>query len=125
MLNNPSPRIRSLKRTGEHYLKLLAISHKYGLEEIKADVLELLKQTKKYEGFIDLVVASYIIDSEPLRKDGINRLVCSGTSPSLDQAKRLGVEVTHTLMSQARNSIMIMSLRECYCANIDTIYQLS
>jgi hypothetical protein len=87
------------------------------MERITSDIIEELKKTSSYDGFVDLIVASQIIDSQPLYEDGIQRLKSTGQSPSTEQAKRMGAEATHTVMMsvmdtlRASNSEKVASIR--------------
>jgi hypothetical protein len=69
------------------------------MENIEADIVEELKRASTYDSSVDLIVASQIIDSEQLYQEGIQRLTSSGSFPNLAQAKRIGVEATHTIMT--------------------------
>jgi hypothetical protein len=94
-----SPRIKSGCLTGEHLLLILPIAHKYCMDKIEADIIEVLKKTSTYNGFVDLIVASRIVGSDELYQDGIQRLISSKSSPELEQSKRMGAEVTHIVMT--------------------------
>jgi hypothetical protein len=84
---------------------MLSIAHKYCMERIVSDIVEELKENSTYDGFVDLVVASQIIDSDALHQDGVQRLVSSGQPPSKEQAKRMGSEATHTVMLSVMDTL--------------------
>jgi hypothetical protein len=94
-----SPRINSESLSGEHLLLILPVAHKYCMEKIEADIVEELCRASTCDGSVDLVVASQIIESELLYQEGIQRLITSNSSLNLAQAKRIGVEATHTIMT--------------------------
>jgi len=98
-LQYDSPRINSESLSGEHLLLILPVAHKYCMEKIEADIVEELCRASTCDGSVDLVVASQIIESELLYQEGIQRLITSNSSLNLAQAKRIGVEATHTIMT--------------------------
>lgn len=70
------------------------------MEKIEADTIKQLKKALNYEGFMDLIVAARIIDSDQLFQEGVQRMISSGRSPTLVQAQHIGLEATHTIMSE-------------------------
>lgn len=94
------PRINSERFRGEHLLLILPVAHKYCMENTEEDIITELKKASDSEGFVDLIVASRMVDSDRLYQDGIQRLISSEIPPTLEQAKRMGAEANHTVMSQ-------------------------
>lgn len=72
------------------------------MESAEADIIEELKKTSNYDGFVDLVVASQIIGSNELYQDGIQRLIASKSLPTLEQAMRMGVEATYNVIMSVK-----------------------
>ncbi|KAG8757414.1 hypothetical protein FRC14_002085 [Serendipita sp. 396] len=89
---------------GEEMLTILPIAHKYCMDEIEVWIVEQLKVTSSYDGLVDLIVASRIVDSDELYQDGLQRLLSTKSSPTLHQAKRMGVEVTYAIMKAAADA---------------------
>ncbi|PVF93902.1 hypothetical protein CPB86DRAFT_714414, partial [Serendipita vermifera] len=104
-LQYDSPRVRSGRLPGQDLLQILSVAHKYCMERITTDIIEELKTTTAHDGFVDLVVASQIIDSPPLYQDGIQRLISSGQSLTKEQANRMGSEATHAVMIAIVNGL--------------------
>ncbi|KAG8800492.1 hypothetical protein FRC17_006853 [Serendipita sp. 399] len=92
------PLIASKEYNGEQLLSMLSVAHKYCMERIEAGIVAKLKMTSSYDGFVDMIVASQITDSNDLYEDGLQRLIASGSPPTLPQAIRMGVKATHTVM---------------------------
>ncbi|KAG8816416.1 hypothetical protein FRC17_000341 [Serendipita sp. 399] len=92
------PLVETEEYNGEQLLKTLSIAHKYCMEKIEAGIIAKLQMTSSYDGFVDIIVASQIIDSSDLYEDGLQRLIASGSPPNLPQAIRMGVKAAHTLM---------------------------
>jgi hypothetical protein len=80
------------------------------MENIESNVIDELKLTSTYDGSVDIVVASKIVDSEPLYQDGVQRVISSTTLPTTAQAKRLGVEATHTVMTKILEKLIEMRI---------------
>ncbi|PVF93900.1 hypothetical protein CPB86DRAFT_75160 [Serendipita vermifera] len=100
-----SPLINSERLSGDKLLLILTIAHKYCMESITQDVIKELMKTSTYDGFVDLVVASQIIDSKELYQDGLQRLISSGGLPGTKQAERMGAEATRAVMAAAIDAI--------------------
>ncbi|PVF92247.1 hypothetical protein CPB86DRAFT_769623 [Serendipita vermifera] len=100
-LQYDSPLIHSERLSGGKLLLILSIAHKYCMDSIAQDVIKELKKTFTYNGFVDLVVASRIIDSKELYQDGLQRLIASGALPDTEQAERMGAEATRAVMAAA------------------------
>ncbi|KAG8826142.1 hypothetical protein FRC17_008368 [Serendipita sp. 399] len=92
------PLVESEEYNGEQLLKALSIAYKYRMERIEAGIVAKLKRASGYDGFVDMIVASQIVDSNGLYEDGLQRLIASGSAPTLPQAIRMGVKATYTVM---------------------------
>jgi hypothetical protein len=109
--------VKSEQLSGEKLLSILSIAHKYCMEKITQDVVEELKKATTYDGFVDLVVASQVIDSAPLYQDGMQRLISSGLPPNKEQSRRIGTDATHAVMIavigslKASNAAEVASIR--------------
>lgn len=107
-----SSRIKPRTFTGEQLFLMLPTAHKYCMEKIEKEIIEELKKTSSYEGFIDLIVASRVIDSDQLYQDGLHRLISSGLSPTMAQANRMGSEATHTVMTAYTETLKATNVAE-------------
>jgi hypothetical protein len=77
------------------------------METITNDIIAELKQTSTYDGFVDIVVASQITDSESLYQDGIHRIISSGQTPTQGQSRRMGTDATHTVMMAVMDTLKV------------------
>jgi hypothetical protein len=111
--------VKSDPLTGENLLLILSITHKYCMERITSDTIEELKKTSTYDGFVDIVVASQILDSKPLYEEGIRRLISSGLSPSTEQSRRLGTDATHTVMMAVIDALRAEMSKKVKTANAE------
>ncbi|KAG8810506.1 hypothetical protein FRC17_002910 [Serendipita sp. 399] len=120
-ISSPSMRRKELK--GEQLLKILPIAHKYRMEKIESYIVEELKNAIDYDGFVDLIVASRIVDSTQLYQDGLQRLISSGSSPTLEQANLIGAEATHMVMNAVIDTLTKanMALKEANQAEVATV----
>jgi hypothetical protein len=82
-------------------LAILLIAHKYCMERIENAILDRLKQAYTTEAYVDLMVASQIVDSKPLYQQALQGLISSTPKPNILQARRIGVEVHHAIMEAA------------------------
>ncbi|KAG8816031.1 hypothetical protein FRC17_000494 [Serendipita sp. 399] len=90
---------------GKQVLKILMIAHKYCMERIELGFIAKLRTTWDDDGFVDMIVASQIIDSDDLYEDGLCRLIASKTLPTLAQAERMRVKVAHAVMRAVYTSL--------------------
>jgi hypothetical protein len=89
------------------------------MERITNDIIEELKETSTYDGFVDIVVASQILDSKPLYEEGIRRLISSRLSPSTEQSRRLGTDATHAVMVAVIDALRAEMNRKVEAANAE------
>jgi hypothetical protein len=75
------------------------------MEKLTEDIIEELKNTSSFDGFIDIVVASRIVGSDQLYQYGSKKLISTGKVPNLDQSKRMGIEAVLAVMMAAMNSL--------------------
>ncbi|KAG8778648.1 hypothetical protein FRC16_003765, partial [Serendipita sp. 398] len=122
----PLNRPKSLKR--QELLTILPIAHKYCMEEIETWIIGQLREAYKYDGFVDLIVASRIVDSDELYQDGLRRLLSTKSFPTLEQAERMGTKTTYSVMKvaadatvasvtcdlQAKHAAALESIRKCH-----------
>jgi hypothetical protein len=87
--------------SGEFMLSILPIAHKYCMEMIETSILNRLKEASTTAAYVDLIVASRIVDSKPLYEQALKGLVSSHPKPDLVQATRIGVDPFHAVMSAA------------------------
>jgi hypothetical protein len=99
--SNCSPRVSSDRLGGNQLIQMLLVAHKYCMETIEGDIIKELKKTSVYEDYVDLVAASNIIGSEELCQDAVKLMVSpDNVLPTIQQARRMGVDVAHTVMQQ-------------------------
>jgi len=88
-------------------LLILAIAHKYCMDRIEENILEVLNGAASTDEYVDLLVAAQIIGSDPSYQKALEALKTAHPKPDLAQAKRMGVEATYAIMEnynpQCRN----------------------
>jgi hypothetical protein len=90
-------------------LLILPIAHKYCMESIEAEITHGLNRSSTLREdihsdarvHVDLMVASRIVGSEARYQQALQRLISSRAELGLDQAKRIGTEATHTILTAA------------------------
>jgi hypothetical protein len=82
-------------------LAILPIAHKYCMDRIETAILGRLKKARTTENYVDLMVASKIVDSQPLYQQALQGLISSTPKPNLSQARRIGIEAHHAIMEAA------------------------
>ena len=85
-------------------LTILPIAHKYCMDQIETSILGRLKKVCTTEAYVDLMVASQIVDSKPLYQQALQGLISSTPKPNLLQARRIGVDAHHAIMEAALSS---------------------
>jgi hypothetical protein len=75
------------------------------MDKLTMEIIEELRNISGYDGLVDTVVASMIIDSDQLYHESIQRLIVTGVAPNEEQSNRMGVEATHTVMMAIMNSL--------------------
>lgn len=80
-------------------LSILPIAHKYCMEIIETSILNRLEEASTTAAYVELIVASRIVDSETLYQHALKGLVSSHPKPDLVQATRIGVAPFHAVMS--------------------------
>lgn len=116
---NRNPLI-AVAHTGQQALEVLDIAHRYKMVLFEQTIIARLEVATTTAEFVDLMVASKILDSEPLRTKAMNGLLVAKQKPSLEEAKRLGVEVYYALWNQTGSS---SGGSQCYhCNSIGCLY---
>lgn len=69
------------------------------MELVEEDILSHLKAVNTTSGYADLLVASRIIDSQALYQQALQALVELDPELDLNEAKRIGVEAYHAVVS--------------------------
>jgi hypothetical protein len=82
-------------------LAILSIAHKYCMDKIEKAILDRLEQAYETDTYVDLMVASQIVDSKPLYRQALRGLISSAPKPNLLQARRIGIEAHHAIMEAA------------------------
>ncbi|KAG8757415.1 hypothetical protein FRC14_002086 [Serendipita sp. 396] len=95
------PRITPEELTGEALLMVFLIAHKYCMDKVETEIIEELQSRSGYDECVDIIAASLIVDSKELYQVGLQYLLSTKSFPTLEQAKRMGVEATHAVMETA------------------------
>ncbi|KIM29691.1 hypothetical protein M408DRAFT_328556 [Serendipita vermifera MAFF 305830] len=80
-------------------LAVLRIAHKYNMELVEEDILSQLQTASTTSSYVDLMVASQIVDSQPVYQQALQGLIKSSPKPNLEQARGIGIDVCHAVMS--------------------------
>lgn len=108
--------------SGEIMLSILPIAHKYCMETIETFILNRLKQAATTAAYVDLMVASRIVGSEPLCHQALKGLIVSHPKPDLVQAMQIGVAPYHAVMTaalHASSTAMLAYHRAAEKANVE------
>ena len=111
---------------------ILPIAHKYCMETIEADIMHALNRSPGFEVhnafdaemYVDLMVASRIIGSEVRYQEALQHLISSEAELTLDQAKRIGIEAAHAVLTAALSAAKAQ-LTKANTALIDTKSELT
>jgi hypothetical protein len=77
---------------GERLLLILPIAHKYCMETIEGAIIKQLKRlAKNTVAWVDLMVASQLLDSKPLYDEALQGLRAIRPKPDFTQASRIGL----------------------------------
>jgi hypothetical protein len=95
-----NPLLAEREVNGESLLAILPIAHKYCMDEMEGGIIKQLESLNSTAGYVDLLVASEIIDSEALHDKALNALIAHPRKPTLDQAKRIGMDAYFAVMDQ-------------------------
>ncbi|KIM29714.1 hypothetical protein M408DRAFT_328578 [Serendipita vermifera MAFF 305830] len=87
--------------TGKQSIEALRITHKYCMQPAEDDLMTKIKEGTGTAGFLDLMVASRIVDSEVLYNMALQGLIDSEPKPTLEEAKMIGMEAYHAIMNQS------------------------
>lgn len=78
---------------------ILPIAHKYCMETIEAAIIKRLqKLAKDTETYVDLMVASQLLDSKPMYAAALSGLRSYSVKPNLKQASRIGLPTYFAVM---------------------------
>jgi hypothetical protein len=92
--------------TGEDMLAVLCVAHKYCMESIETEILSHFENSRDKQGFMNLMIASQIVGSLPLRHRAIQGLTPYKLEITLEEAEQIGLEAVHSMMT---------SLPKCTC----------
>jgi hypothetical protein len=95
------PLKKTQTHSGEHLVSILSVAHKYCMESIEETVIEHLKEGDATVHYIDLMVASRIVDSQSLYQQALEGLIKSEPKPTLVQARRIGLDAYHSIIVAA------------------------
>ncbi|KIM19478.1 hypothetical protein M408DRAFT_334392 [Serendipita vermifera MAFF 305830] len=101
-------------------LTVLRIAHKYNMELVEEDILDKLKTASTTSSYVDLMVASQIVDSQSLYQQALQGLIKSNSKPDLAQARRIGVDAYHAVMS-AGPQVPAVDRMWIHCATHSTV----
>lgn len=93
-----SSTIRPVSWDGSQLLDLLRIAHKYCMDTIEKSTIDVLKKTVTIAGYVDLVVASRIVDSKELFDEAVKGLVRKKRKPTLKEARIIGTDVVYAIL---------------------------
>ena len=85
-------------QSGESVLAILSIAHKYCMESIETAIINQLKTASTTPGYVDLMVASRIVGSEPIYQQALQGLIATTPKPDLVQARRIGVDAHYAVI---------------------------
>ncbi|KIM29712.1 hypothetical protein M408DRAFT_328576 [Serendipita vermifera MAFF 305830] len=107
--------------TGKQSIEILRIAHKYCMQSAEDNLISRLKEETDTGRLLDLTVASRIVDSKELYDTALQGLIASGTKPTLEEAKMIGIEAYHVIVSQL--PMMNGKCRNCHQAgNVRCLY---
>ncbi|KIM29708.1 hypothetical protein M408DRAFT_328572 [Serendipita vermifera MAFF 305830] len=96
--------------TGKQSIQILRITHKYCMQSAEDELISRLKEETGTVGFLNLMVASRIVDSKELYDTALKGLIASEPKPTFEEANMIGMEAYHAIMSQS------WTTRKCgYC----------
>src|SRR5271156_5997082 len=70
------------------------------MEVMEGGIMQQLESVFNTAGYVDLLVASQIINSTALYNKALNALIAHPQKPTLDQARRIGVDAHFAIMEQ-------------------------
>jgi len=88
-----------VRYTGDQYFAMFHVAHKYCMETIQAEIISHLEEAKTTGDWINLMLASQLINSERLYDDALQGLIQSEPQPTLEQAKRIGFDAMYAIFS--------------------------
>ena len=98
--SNPIIRV---KYNGKESIAVLRITHKYCMDVVEEVLLSELQTRTDTTGYLDLMVASKIVDLSALYEKALQGLITSEPKPTLEEARLIGVEAYHEIMSRSNN----------------------
>lgn len=95
--------------SSKQLMNLLLIAHKYCMDATEKAVIDLLKGIKTTAGYVDLVLASRVIDSRELFDEAIKGMLRERKKRTLEEAKLIGMDAVYTILE----SVMDANNSEC------------
>ncbi|KIM29707.1 hypothetical protein M408DRAFT_328570 [Serendipita vermifera MAFF 305830] len=86
---------------GKESIEVLRIAHKYCMNSIEDELISRLKEGNGTAGFLDLMVASRIVDSKELYDTALQGLIASEPKPTLEEARIIGIDAYYAVVSQS------------------------
>ncbi|PVF96592.1 hypothetical protein CPB86DRAFT_786809 [Serendipita vermifera] len=98
---SPSEPLLRFEFHGQDMLHVLEITHKYGMDRLQDRIVtRLMEESRQIQDFIDMVMASRVVDSTKLYEKAIEGLARATQVPDREQAKLLGFDVYFDVMSK-------------------------
>jgi hypothetical protein len=85
------------------------------MENVEKNILGELNSVSTTAGYVDLMVAAQIINSETLYRQVLQSLISSTPQPDLAQSRRIGVEATYSILEAKitnENAALVEALAE-------------
>jgi hypothetical protein len=87
----------AVAHTGQQAIEVLEIAHRYQMNTIERTIVSRLENPNSTPEFVDLIVASRIVQSESLQEKAMKGLLLSPIIPDLNEAKRLGLDAYYAV----------------------------
>ena len=108
----------AVAHTGQEAIEVLEIAHRYEMKTIEQTIISRLENANSTPEFVDLMVASRMLQSESLQEKAAKGLLDSPIMPDLDEAKRLGLDAYYALWQHPEKR----RGHDCRTCNIANLY---
>ncbi|KIM29710.1 hypothetical protein M408DRAFT_328574 [Serendipita vermifera MAFF 305830] len=105
--------------TGKQSIEIIRITHKYCMQSAEDELISRLKEETGATKFLDLIVASRIVDSKELYDTALRGLTDSEYRLTLEEAKMIGIEASYAIMSQFQSKLKPWICRNTRCKQVD------
>ncbi|KIM29711.1 hypothetical protein M408DRAFT_328575 [Serendipita vermifera MAFF 305830] len=93
--------LQPITYSGKESIEILHLAHKYCMNSIEAGLISRLKGGTGTAGFLDMMVASRIVDSKELYDTALQGLIVSEPKPTLEEARMIGIEAYYAITTQS------------------------